>query len=68
LPKFRPRNAAGGQRGAAIPRRAGKRWAWNVGKPPAPDESKAEHIQAETVTRGLARRQEEGARPNNHFL
>jgi len=53
LPKFRPRNA-GGQRGAAIPRRAGKRKDAGVGKPPAPDKSKAEHIQAEHVTRGLA--------------
>jgi len=51
LPKFRPRNA-GGQRGAAIPRRAGKRRDFVAGKPPAPDESKAEHILAETPTRG----------------
>jgi len=36
-----------------------------VGKLPAPDESKAEHIQAETVTRGLGRWAEEGARPEN---
>jgi len=32
------------------------------GKPPAPDECKAEHIQAETVTRGFAGRHEEGTR------
>jgi len=61
LPKFRPRNA-GGQRGAAIPRRAGKRWDFGAGKPPAPDESKAEHIQAERPTRGLAGGHEEGTR------
>jgi len=36
-----------------------------VGKLPAPDESKAEHIQAETVTRGLGRWAEEGARTEN---
>jgi len=62
LPKFRPRNA-GGQRGAAIPRRASERWDFGIGKPPAPDECKAEHIQAETVTRGLAQGPEEGTRP-----
>ena len=70
---------AGGQRGVAIPRGAGKRWEIGVGKPRAPDESKAEHIQAEhppeaetaAVTRGLARRNPEGARPkkdNRHTL
>ncbi|NPA46927.1 MAG: hypothetical protein GXO24_06915 [Chlorobi bacterium] len=64
LPKLRPRNA-GGQRGAAIPRRVGKRWNFGVGKPQAPDESKAEHIQAETPTRGLARGHEEGTRPHH---
>jgi len=69
LPKFRPRNA-GGQRGAAIPRRAGKWRDLGVDKPPAPDESKAEHIQAKhppeadtaAVTRGLARGPREGAK------
>jgi len=64
LPKFRPRNA-GGQRGAAIPRRAGWRRDSGIGKPVAPDESKAEHIQAETPTRGLGRGPEEGTRPNH---
>jgi len=64
LPKFRPRNA-GGQRGAAIPRRTGKRRDSGVGKPQAPDESKAEHIQAKHVTRGLAGRTGEGTRHKN---
>jgi len=63
LPKFRPRNA-GVQRGAAIPRRAGKRLDFGAGKPQAPDESKAEHIQAERPTRGLGCWHEEGTRTN----
>ncbi|NPA45842.1 MAG: hypothetical protein GXO24_01355 [Chlorobi bacterium] len=63
--EVRPRNA-GGQWGAAIPRRAGKRWVWAVGKPPAPGESKAEHIQAERPTRGFVFWPVEGTRPNKY--
>ncbi len=37
----------------------------SIGKPVAPDESKAEHIQAETATRGLLRWTREGTRPKN---
>ena len=46
-------------------RRAGKRRDSGVGKPVAPDESKAEHIQAERPTRGLVRWPGEGTRPKN---
>ena len=61
VPAAECRRTAGSRHSAA----GGQAVAFGVGKPPAPDESKAEHILAEAPTRGLAGRLAEGTRPKN---
>ena len=59
VPAAECRRTAGSRHSAA----GGQAEDFGVGRPPAPDESKAEHIQAETATRGFAGRHAEGTRP-----
>jgi len=58
VPAAEWRRTAGSRHSAA----GGQARDLDVGKPPAPDKSKAEHIQAEHPTRGPARGHKEGAR------